>query len=44
LISVAKADVGKIIGKQGFTANALRAILNAASKKIRKRIVLKIME
>lgn len=41
---VAKSDLGKIIGKQGKTAKALRTILTAASTKLRKRSVLEIVE
>ena len=43
-LKVAKSDMGKIIGKQGRTANAVRAILNAASGKAGKRYVLEIIE
>lgn len=43
-LKVAKDDLGKIIGKQGRTARALRTILGAASTKIRKRSVLEIIE
>lgn len=43
-LKVAKADIGKIIGKQGRTADALRTILGAASAKTKKRTVLEIME
>ena len=41
---VAKEDLGKVIGKQGRTARAMRTILGAASTKIRKRSVLEIIE
>jgi uncharacterized protein len=41
---VAKDDLGKVIGKQGRTARAIRTILSAASTKIRKRSVLEIIE
>jgi predicted RNA-binding protein YlqC (UPF0109 family) len=41
---VAKDDLGKVIGKQGRTARALRTILSAASTKIRRRAVLEIIE
>jgi predicted RNA-binding protein YlqC (UPF0109 family) len=41
---VAKDDLGKVIGKQGRTARAMRTILSAASTKIRKRSVLEILE
>ena len=43
-LKVAKEDIGKIIGKQGRTARAIRTILNAASAKVKKRTVLKILE
>ncbi len=43
-LKVAKDDLGKIIGKQGRTAQAMRTILGAASTKIRKRSVLEIIE
>jgi hypothetical protein len=41
---VAKEDLGKVIGKQGKTAKALRTILTGASTKLRKRSVLEIVE
>jgi predicted RNA-binding protein YlqC (UPF0109 family) len=41
---VAKTDIGKVIGKQGNTARALRTILTGASTKLRKRSVLEIIE
>ena len=43
-LKVAKEDLGKIIGKQGRTARAVRTILSAASTKINKRAVLEIIE
>jgi len=43
-LKVAKEDIGKIIGKQGRTAQAIRTILSAASAKIDKRSVLEIIE
>ena len=43
-LSVAKEDLGKVIGKQGRTAKSMRTILNAASTKLNKRSVLEIME
>lgn len=43
-LKVAKEDLGKVIGKQGRTARAMRTILNAASTKVRKRTVLEIIE
>lgn len=43
-VRVAKADIGKVIGKQGRTAQAIRAILSAASGKAKKRTTLEILE
>lgn len=43
-LKVAKEDIGKIIGKQGRTANAIRTLLSAVSAKTKKRIVLEIIE
>ena len=43
-LKVAKEDLGKVIGKQGRTARAMRTILSASSAKIKKRTVLEIIE
>jgi len=43
-LRVAKEDLGKVIGKQGRTAMAIRTILGAASTKMKKRSVLEILE
>jgi len=43
-LKVAKEDMGKVIGKKGNTAHAMRLILSAASAKIKKRTVLEIVE
>jgi predicted RNA-binding protein YlqC (UPF0109 family) len=43
-LRVAKTDIGKVIGRQGRTAHALRTIITAASAKDKKRAVLEIME
>lgn len=43
-LSVAKEDLGKVIGKQGRTAKAIRVILGAASAKLKKHSVLEIIE
>lgn len=43
-LKVAKEDLGKVIGKHGRTAQAMRTILNAASGKIKKRMILEIVE
>lgn len=43
-LKVDKSDIGKVIGKQGRTAQAMRTILNARGAKIRKRMLLEIIE
>jgi len=43
-LKVAKEDIGKIIGKQGKNADALRTLLRAASAKLNKRAVLEIID
>ncbi len=43
-LRVAKEDLGKVIGKQGKTAKAMRTILNATATKLKKRVVLEIIE
>ena len=43
-LKVSKEDLGKVIGKQGGTARAMRLILSAASTKFKKRTVLEILE
>ncbi|HUK89398.1 MAG TPA: KH domain-containing protein [Blastocatellia bacterium] len=43
-LRVASQDLGKVIGKQGRTARAIRTILGAAGMKLRKRFVLEILE
>lgn len=43
-ISVAKEDLGKVIGKQGRNAQAIRTILNAVSSRERRRAVLEIID
>ncbi len=43
-LKVAKEDIGKIIGKRGRTAEAIRTILTGASAKLKKRCVLEIIE
>jgi predicted RNA-binding protein YlqC (UPF0109 family) len=42
-LAVAKEDVGKVIGKEGRTINAIRTILNAAGASQKKRVVLEVM-
>jgi hypothetical protein len=43
-LKVAKNDLGKVIGKQGRNAQAIRTILSAVSAKTKKRVVLEIVE
>jgi len=43
-LKVDPADLGKIIGRQGRTAKALRTVVNAAALKAGKRVVLEIIE
>jgi predicted RNA-binding protein YlqC (UPF0109 family) len=43
-LRVAKSDIGKVIGRHGQNVRAMRTILSAVSGKIRKRVVLEIVE
>ncbi len=43
-LKVAKEDVGKVIGRQGRTAQSMRVLLNAVSSKLNRRFVLEILE
>ena len=43
-LRTAKEDIGKVIGKRGRNAQAMRTILNAASAKLRKRVFLEIVD
>jgi predicted RNA-binding protein YlqC (UPF0109 family) len=43
-LKVAREDLGKVIGKQGRTARAIRTIVASAGMKLRKRIVFEIIE
>ncbi len=43
-LRVADGDLGKVIGKQGRTARAIRTVLNASGLKLKKRFVLEILE
>jgi hypothetical protein len=43
-LTVGKEDMGRIIGKEGRTAKAIRTLLNAVSTKDNKKAVLKIVE
>jgi len=43
-LRVASTDIGKVVGKQGNTARAMRTILGAAGAKLEKRFVLEILD
>ena len=43
-ISVAKEDMGKVIGKGGRIATALRTLVEAAAAKLKKRVMVEILE
>lgn len=43
-LSVAKQDIGKVIGKKGLNIGAIRTVMNAASGKIHKRIIVELLE
>ena len=43
-LRVAKSDIGKVVGKQGNTAQAMRTIMSAAGTKLGKRYVLEILD
>jgi predicted RNA-binding protein YlqC (UPF0109 family) len=43
-VRVAKTDMGKVIGKQGRTAQAIRTIMSSAAGKMRKNYILEIVE
>jgi hypothetical protein len=43
-LKVAQSDLGKVIGKKGRTAGAIRTLVGAAGMKLRKRFVLEILE
>ncbi len=43
-LKVAKSDVGKLIGRQGRTADAIRTIMNCAAAKLSKRYILEIID
>jgi predicted RNA-binding protein YlqC (UPF0109 family) len=43
-LRVEKGDIGKVIGREGRTAQAIRTILNAASRKQQKRAVFEILD
>ena len=43
-LKVAESDLGRVIGRQGRTAKALRTVLSAASANVKRRAILEILE
>ena len=43
-LSVAKQDIGKVIGKKGRNIGAIRTLINAASAKVHKHIIVELVE
>ena len=43
-LHVAMDDVGKVIGKHGKTAQAIRILVNATANKLKRRVLLEIIE
>ena len=43
-LSVAPADMGKVIGKQGKIAKAIRTVVKAASSKSSKKVIVDILQ
>ncbi len=43
-INVAENDIGRVIGKQGKTISAIRVVLNAAAAKLKKKVVLELID
>ena len=43
-LRVAQSDMGKVIGKQGRIAKAIRAVVKAASSKVEKKVIVEIMQ
>lgn len=43
-LRVAQSDMGKVIGKQGRIAKAIRSVVKAASSKIEKKVIVEIMQ
>jgi len=44
ILSVAKQDIGKIIGKHGKNIAAVRTIMGAAAAKVHKRVIVEVKE
>ena len=43
-LRVAQADMGKVIGKQGRIAKAIRAVVKAAASKVEKKVIVEILQ
>ena len=43
-VRVTQSDIGKVIGKQGRTAESIRTIVNAAGMKQKRRYILEILD
>lgn len=43
-LRVAQSDMGKVIGKQGRIAKAIRAVVKAAASKVEKKVIVEIMQ
>ncbi len=43
-VTVAEDDIGRVIGKQGKTISAIRVVLNASAAKLKKRVVLELID
>ena len=43
-LRVAQSDMGKVIGKQGRIAKAIRAVVKAAASKEHKKVIVEIMQ
>lgn len=43
-LRVAQSDMGKVIGKQGRIAKAIRSVVKAAASKVEKKVIVEIMQ
>ena len=43
-VTVAADDIGRVIGKQGKTISAIRIVLNASAAKLKKRVILELID
>ena len=44
VVTIAKKDIGKVIGKQGRIAKAIRTVVKAASSKSSKKVIVDILQ